>query len=708
MLRSLVRCGFDCPAVYSKAQSSNCLIRHAVISVLALSWIFIQRTAQAQTYEPMVIEEIRVTATRRTTEVSNVSAALTLITSNKVRGAKVTTDALAAQVGVYLQQTTPGQGAAIIRGLKGSAILHLVDGMRLNNAIFRNAPTQYLALVSPGTIDRIEVLRGTSTSLHGSDAIGGVVQIFSRVPKFDASVTEYRRSVDLSLDTAEIGRLIHASVDAGNRDLAALISIDYLQTGNRRTGSGKRIDPTGYESKGARIAVSATPDSNQSWFFDFQYTNQPDTPRIDELIPGFGQSEPSSSEFRFAPNERLFAHMRHTRAGGLWSADWNFDIGWQRIVDDRITRNFGSVSRSYEFNRSDLFGLIVNASWETGQGSWVIGGEYYQDRVASQRFEEDLISGQINTAQSRFPDDSSVVQAAIYANLQKQLGDRHSVSSGIRLSTVDIDLSETAVSTAAFLNLNDLSADIGWIFALSDQIQLVANLAHGFRAPNIFDMGTLGERPGNRFNIPNPTLDSEYVTQFDTGIRGRTDRLSTELIFYWLDYRDRITSVLTGAITTDGRDIVQSRNQAETDIWGLEAAANFALHYNLILDAIVNFAHGKEKESGSTPVSADRMPPFNGRVGLRYEPNELLVVEPYIVFADSQMRLSPRDIRDVRIDPAGTSGWLTVNLSASWQPNSIWRVTVSLENLFDKQYRHHGSGIDAIGRNFSLSFAARW
>ena len=273
MLHSLVCCYFNCPAVCSKAQSSNRLIRYVVISVLALSWIFLQRTAQAQIDKPIAIEEIQVTATRRATEASKVSVALTLINSNKVRGVKVVTDVLAAQVGVYLQQTTPGQGAAIIRGLKGSEILHLVDGMRLNNAIFRNAPTQYLALVSPGVVDRIEVLRGTSTALHGSDAIGGIVQIFSRIPKFDTSVMEYRRSVDLSLDTAEIGRSINASVDAGNRDLAASISIDYLQTGNRRTGSGRRIDPTGYKSQGARIAVSATPDNNQSWLFDFQYTD---------------------------------------------------------------------------------------------------------------------------------------------------------------------------------------------------------------------------------------------------------------------------------------------------------------------------------------------------------------------------------------------------------------------------------------------------
>ena len=647
-------------------------------------------------------------ATRRPTEMRNVSAALSIITSDEIRGVKLTTDALASQIGVYLQQTTPGQGAVIIRGLKGSEILHIVDGLRLNNAIFRNAPTQYLALVTPGTVDRIEVLRGAPASLYGSDAVGGVVQVLSRMPKFEGAETEYKRTIFARFDTAEIGRAMHASFDAGNRNLAGLVSIDYMETGNRRTGSGERIGPTGYESKGARFAVSSTPDPSRAWLFDFQYAKQPATPRIDELVSGFGQAEPSSSEFWFAPNERLFAHVRHTRAADLWSADWNFDAGWQRIVDDRVTRNFSSAIRNHEANQSDLFGLTVNASRETGQGSWIIGGEYYHDTVASQRFEEDLSTGQTSTTQSRFPDDSRITQAAIYANLQQRTGDRHSLSGGIRLSAVDIDLPETTVSAAASLSVNDLSADIGWIFDLSDRSQLIANIAHGFRAPNIFDMGTLGERPGNRFNIPNPALDSEHVTQFDVGIRGNSNRSRTELVFYWLHYKDRITSVLSGARTPDGRDIVQSRNLAEADIWGIEAAVAFAFRDNLELDAIVNFAHGEEKESGSSAVPADRIPPLNGRIGLRYEPNETITIEPSIVFADSQTRLSPRDIRDVRIDPNGTSGWLTANVRAAWQPDERWRFSASLENLFDEQYRHHGSGIDAVGRNLSVSLEARW
>ena len=121
------------------------------------------------------IEEIQVTATRRPVMLNEVSAAVTVITTKEIARTKLVTDSLAAKPGVFLQQTTPGQGAAIIRGLKGSEVLHLVDGMRLNNAIFRNAPTQYLALVSPGTLDRLEVVRGAPASLYGSDAVGGVI-----------------------------------------------------------------------------------------------------------------------------------------------------------------------------------------------------------------------------------------------------------------------------------------------------------------------------------------------------------------------------------------------------------------------------------------------------------------------------------------------------------------------------------------------------
>ena len=114
-----------------------------------------------------VIDEIAVTAMRRPADTVTISAAIDLVAGDEVIEQKLTTDALANASGVLVQQTTPGQGAAIIRGLMGSSILHLVDGMHLNNAIFRSAPTPYFSLVPASAVERIEVVRGTSASLYG-------------------------------------------------------------------------------------------------------------------------------------------------------------------------------------------------------------------------------------------------------------------------------------------------------------------------------------------------------------------------------------------------------------------------------------------------------------------------------------------------------------------------------------------------------------
>ena len=653
-----------------------------------------------------VIEEIQVTATRRPTGIRDVSAALTVVTSEEISRAKLMTDSLAAKPGVFLQQTTPGQGAAIIRGLKGSEILHLVDGMRLNNAIFRNAPTQYLALVAPGTLDRIEIVRGAPASLYGSDAVGGVVQVLSRVPKLDSSGA--KGDAYLAFDTADLAKTLRGSVEFGNEKLAALVSGEYLSTGDRRTGSGSRVGPSGYESRGGRVAVSATPREGESWLFDLQMARQPMTPRVDELVPGFGQTEPSASEFWFAPNDRIFAHIRHSRDSGLWDATWTVDFGWQRIVDDRISRDFQSDIRRYENNRSDLVGLTANASGETDSGSWIAGVDFYHDEVRSTRYEEDLQAGSSQPVASRFPDGSTVDQAAVFGNYMLNAGERNSVSGGLRYSVIKTELPQTGVVPATSAGQNDISADLGWSFDLSADTRLTANVGYGFRAPNVFDLGTLGERPGNRFNIPNPDLESERITQFDAGVRHRSERWGLDIVFFALQYTDRIASILTGAITPEGRDVTQSRNVASADIHGVEMGGHFVFTASLVADLVVNYVRGEQADATGGQEAGDRIPPLNGRASLTYYPTDAIRVEPYFLFSGEQDRLSGRDILDVRINPEGTPGWVTANILGSWDVNEAWRITAQIENLFDKQYRVHGSGIDAIGRNLFVSLQTNW
>jgi outer membrane receptor protein involved in Fe transport len=257
------------------------------------------------------------------------------------------------------------------------------------------------------------------------------------------------------------------------------------------------------------------------------------------------------------------------------------------------------------------------------------------------------------------------------------------------------------------VDVADLSGDLGWRYLVTDEWQLVANLGAGFRAPNVFDLGTLGARPGNRFNIPNTSLASESVVQVDAGVRRNGDDWQFEFVVFALDYDDRITSVSTGDATPDGRDVVQSVNAAESRIYGFEAGFDWLLGEHFDILANLRYTRG-EQSVGGVDEPADRIPPLSGRLSVKYATGGPLSAVAWAEFADAQERLSARDVRDVRIDPNGTPGWAVFGARAEWQSLSGWSFGVGVDNLFDKRYRYHGSGLDAPGRNLRLSVRRTW
>jgi outer membrane receptor protein involved in Fe transport len=166
--------------------------------------------------------------------------------------------------------------------------------------------------------------------------------------------------------------------------------------------------------------------------------------------------------------------------------------------------------------------------------------------------------------------------------------------------------------------------------------------------------------------------------------------------------------VLTGGITPDGRDVVQSRNVASADIRGIESALRWELSARATAELVANYVYGVQQEADGSRDPADRIPPFNGRLSLALQAGNAWVIEPFLRFAAAQDRLSQRDIRDVRINPNGTPGWVTVNIAGNWSRGDRWRASAGIDNLLDKQYRQHGSGIDANGINFYLNLHYAW
>ena len=218
---------------------------------------------------------------------------------------------------------------------------------------------------------------------------------------------------------------------------------------------------------------------------------------------------------------------------------------------------------------------------------------------------------------------------------------------------------------------------------------------------------TLGERPGNRFNIPNTNLDSERILQADLGVRLWSKRLRFDAFVFALDYDDRITSVSTGNTTPDGRDVVQSVNAAESSIRGIEASVVAELGAKLRFEATALYTHGQQTVE-NTSEAADRIPPLTGRIALRHATSDRLAAHAWLRFSDNQGRLSRRDARDPRINPNGTPGWGTLGARLDWFVYDRATITLGVDNLLDKRYRTHGSGLDAPGHNLSATISYRW
>jgi TonB-dependent heme/hemoglobin receptor len=665
--------------------------------------VFANEQSGEDLYEDEIQEHVQVTATRTNKRDIDIAAAVTAISEDAIleQAPDVIAEMLRAQPGAFFQQTTPGQGIPIIRGLKGSQVLHMVDGMRLNNAFFRNAPNQYLGLVDSFATQRIELVRGAQGSLYGADAMGGVLNILTIEPRYNQSTWQQESRLYGSFDSVDNGWVLSARTQGGKDGWGFAGGASYQDHSDRTSGSGEKLVPSAYKSKAADLKFVIDSSEYSSLMLSAQVMEQPSTPRYDELVPGYGQTEPSSEQFLFEPNRRSFIHARYQLEGqSNWFDQFEAHIARQVITDDRLTQEYGSPVIVTEDNESTLDGVTVQFNSSLASGMQLVwGAEYYTDTVNSRRFSYVENPDELTEVRSRFPDGSSMDSAAVYLSGEWFANENFDLNAGLRYSWFDIRLPDNENYDPVKLTPSDLTGDIHAVYSISPELKLVANLGRGFRPPNIFDLATLGPRPGNRFNVANPDLEPESVWSYDLGIKTETENLELEIFAFYMDYSDKITSVYTGEITEDGRDIIRSENRNSVKIYGLEVGVYWAATDDLRLYTVFNYTHGEEQDDPEVSIPADRIPPFNGKLGLEYFFNSDWRIEPYLLFASRQDRLSPRDIRDSRINPTGTPGWGTLNVVLDWQLSRQLQLGLRLENLTDKAYREHASGIDAPGRN---------
>jgi len=201
-------------------------------------------------------------------------------------------------------------------------------------------------------------------------------------------------------------------------------------------------------------------------------------------------------------------------------------------------------------------------------------------------------------------------------------------------------------------------------------------------------------------------LKPESLVGVDVGLKLDRGPWQGELFVFRSDYRDKITAVLTGEVDPAGRQIVQSRNVTRMRLHGVEAGLAYRGDSWSLAGSLTR-THGEERLSGEAQP-ADRIPPLSGRIDLGWTVSTRLQATLALRYADRQDRLSARDLVDPRINPQGTAGFAAFDARLDWAIRADLDLGLRLDNLADRRYREHGSGLDEAGRNLGLSLDWRF
>ncbi|MDP3856234.1 MAG: TonB-dependent receptor [Stagnimonas sp.] len=705
-------------------------------SLLAIAAAMLASPAFA---DPVILEPVQVTAGRLPEPGFELPQPLTVLDAEAIdkKSPQVMAELLRGEAGVYFQQTGPGQGMAIVRGLKGAEVLHLVDGFRLNNAFFRTAPSQYIALVDPWNIEQLEVLRGPYATLYGPDAMGGVIQIRTPEARFEGSEVGYRTEAKLhygSADLAKIGRVSHA---VGNDRLSVSGGYTTASYGNRQIGGdqgqsadgqgnirfGDTVGPGEYTSRAYDLKSLWAPTASDELMLSLQYFDVPDGFfRYNEMVPGskpITGSNPARAQSVYF-NSREFYHLRWRHTAPLGFIDsLEAHLGRQVIDDDRydLLRNLTRQER--EKNRSTLDGFTLAARSALGGAQQLSYGiELYRDAVKSAKYRSDA-GGPFNPNspstgfKSRFPNGARSDNFGVYLSDAWRFAPDWLLDVGGRVNQTSTELPaapESDRAVAGKIDNTDYSAQLGLRYAITPNLAWASNLGRGYRAPNINDLAQVGDRAGGRVVVANTGLKPESLLSADTGLKFRGGSLAGEATLFYARYEDRITLINPavpngeqGCTEADG--CAQNQNIAEATYYGFEGALRYRLLPKLLARATLNYTWAEQKNGGLTEPG-NRVPPLNGLLALAWQPLAKVELEPSLWFNDSQHRLDSADRADNRIAEGGTAGFAVLNLAGRWSVGENLRLQLMGENLLDKSYREHASGIDARGRGVSLTLEA--
>ena len=653
---------------------------------------------------------------------------------------------------VLVQQSQQGGGSPILRGFEANRVLLVVDGVRMNNAIYRSGHLQNAITVDPNILERTDVLLGPNSILFGSDAMGGVIHYHTRSPRVGRHGVHVRAST--AYRTPNQSTMIHGDVEYSSGNWASLTSFSHARYGDLRMGKWRRhgdpawgLDSVYVVTEGGvdEVVVNEDPEvqvgsgydqtdvlqkfrlqtARGVWDLNLQWSTSSDIPRYDVT---FEEKEgmPKWAEWNYGPQRRSLAALRYGISLPRWDMSWSTVVSVQSIEESRIKRRLGSMWRETQTENVHVWNAYSTLSKRFYSGVNVTAGvNLGWDDVVSSAELTHVQTDAVEAADTRYPNGGSAMRTlAGFANAHKRWRS-HRFTGGLRWSHSLLDaafepgVNYTLPFESVSMRNSALTGGVSDRWMSPSRVwSMSTGFSTGFRHPNVDDMGKVREK-GGYVLVPNDKLRPEYLYSIEHSVHW--DWQARQILAVTLSgFGSRLNDAIVPQPTElDGNDLfwidgdsaqVQTNvNASHALIGGLRGEVQAKLTKKVALEAAVNWTVGDQflpDEDGALqkrPMS--HIPPLFGRIAADWE-GRWWTLETYVLFSGAKptSKFGPyaTDNLDLMLD-SGAPNWWTLNAEFSSKLHEKVEFRVGVRNLLDMHYRVFASGISAAGRGVYTS-----
>lgn len=710
-------------------------------------------------YNNEILNEVVISASKFSQKFREVPKKVTQINKSTIEFTNPMTSADLLERGgnVFIQKSQLGGGSPMIRGLSTNRLVLSVDGVRLNNAIYRGGNIHNVISVSPMNIENTEIIMGSASVLYGSDAIGGVMNFYTKNPVL--SMGESQR-LDINIhsrySSAASEKMYHFDVNFGLKKIAFFSSISKSDYGNLLMGSNgpseylrpnyviqnsigediivnnsnsKLQRNTSYDQLNFLQKVLYKPNKNFQYDLGIHFSKTGDIPRYDRLIRQDQNLDLVYGNWFYGPQEWLLINNQiaiNSKSNNVFDK-LKITFAKQKFSESRNSRKLNASNLNSREEKLDILSLNIDMIKKINSNSDLTYGlEYINNKVESLGSSTNIFDLSVNSISSRYPNNSSLQSFGTYMNYKSKIVDDVFFQSGVRysLTKLQADLSQNnTFYDFPYGNINlENGAFVGgigfsWVRNIYNNWKFNINTA--FRSPNIDDVAKVFDSEPGNVVVPNPGLKPERSFGIEFGGYFRTKN-NIELDFstyitYLYDALIRDDFTLENGISQiiyDGElsQIQALQNGSKSLIYGFEFGANMVINKNLSLKSQLNLIAGHELNELPFALPVRHIPPNFGNLHLIFEKGRL----SFDAFVNFNSEISYNNLAESErakpylyaLDKDGnpySPSWTTYNFRSKYLLSDKLNFTLSFENISDKLYRPYSSGISAPGLNFIFS-----